>query len=231
MINIAIVEDMPQIAEELKTLLASLLEKGGHSAEIHIFYSAEDFLQVSKKYDIVFMDIELPGINGMNAAHTLREQNNAAVIIFVTSFTGFAVEGFSVSALDYIVKPFNVYSIEMTLRNALKRVRSKRSVTVSIPLSDGICCFDSSEIIYIETYGHKMIFHTGSEVKESWGSLRKVEEMLIPYDFVRIHRSFLVNMRYITGVTKGFVNVANEQLPLSYNKSRTLIQKLNSYLS
>lgn len=231
MLNIAIVEDMAALAEQLKGLLRIVLDRMEEKADIRIFGRAEDMLPQCKRYDIIFMDIELPGMNGMAAAHVMRDSGNDSVIIFVTNFTGFATEGFLVNATDYIIKPFNVNAIEMALSGALRLLKSKRKATLSIPLGEGVCVFDSSEIIYIETYGHKMIFYAGDETRESWGSLKEVEQKLQPYGFVRIHRSYLVNMRYITGVSKNFVRLGETQLPVSAKNHQTLMRRLNEYFS
>ena len=123
MINIAIVEDDVGAAEELKQLLADFLSKKECAFEIRHFPTADRFLfDYHHEYDLVFLDIEMPGTNGMDAAREIRKTDQTVSIVFVTNMAHFATAGYSVNASDYILKPINRYEFNMKMVRIFNRL-------------------------------------------------------------------------------------------------------------
>ena len=124
--NIAIVEDDQNTQDELKQHLLHFCKEHKLSFDIECFSDAQSFLnRPASLFSLVFLDIDLPGISGMKAAVKLREQKNDIMIIFVTSLAQYALKGYKVQAFDFIVKPFNYYSLEMSLNRALPTLKTK----------------------------------------------------------------------------------------------------------
>lgn len=160
MLRCAIVEDSPRELEHLKECLARYSAERDIPLETTAFGDAASFLEHYRAdYDIVFMDIELPGINGMEAAHRLREIDQQVILIFVTNMAQFAVKGYEVDALDYIIKPAQYGPLSIKLDRAAQRWRAAaESVMVALPT--GTQRLLLWEIYYIEVQGHKLTYHT-----------------------------------------------------------------------
>ena len=156
MLRCAIVEDSPRELEHLKECLARYSAERDIPLETTAFGDAASFLEHYRAdYDIVFMDIELPGINGMEAAHRLREIDQQVILIFVTNMAQFAVKGYEVDALDYIIKPAQYGPLSIKLDRAAQRWRAAaESVMVALPT--GTQRLLLWEIYYIEVQGHKL---------------------------------------------------------------------------
>ena len=155
--KIAIVED----TQEEKKNLTACLEK--YKVQMHeniswvCFENAYDFLESRERFDIVFFDIMLPGMNGMEAAEKLREYDNDIIIIFTTNMTSFAVKSYEVDALDYILKPISYERVEFKLTKALNLIRARGETSVAINNEDGkLIRISSGQIYYIEVTGHKL---------------------------------------------------------------------------
>ena len=134
MLNIAIVEDDPQAAGLLTDYLDRYAQERGISCNSVIFNDAVDFLTGYKaSFDLVFMDIELPGLDGMEAARRLREMDRSVILIFVTNMANFAVKGYEVDALDFIVKPVTYFPFSIKLDRAVKRLESRQERELVVP--------------------------------------------------------------------------------------------------
>ena len=132
--KIAIVEDNPASAEKLRGYLRQYGEENQKEFDITLFGDAVSFLDRYSPFDMVFMDIELPGMDGMEAARRLREVDRQAILLFVTNMARFAVKGYEVDAMDYLVKPVQYGSFSLKLRRALARwEQTSETLLVSQP--------------------------------------------------------------------------------------------------
>ena len=231
-VRIAIVEDDKTASD---TLLGYIDEYGAENSEnfeTARFYGVTAFLEAFKgNYDIVFMDIELPDGNGMDAVKRIREHYRDVIIIFVTNMAQYAVKGYEVRAFDFIVKPLNKYGFSVKFKEALECYRRKADVSVWISNKDGKTRLSASSIKYIEVYKHVLIYHTTDGDLQSSGSLCALEEQLKPAFFASCNRCYLVNLRYVTAVRQLSVLVDGEELQISHLKRSTFMRELNAYLS
>ena len=153
MIKIAVVEDN----KKDQAILTEYLKKFSARFEIETFDSAVLFLTDYKpKYDIVFMDIEMPYLDGMSAAAKLRQVDNCACLIFVTNLAQYAIKGYEVAAFDYIVKPLTYANFAMKMTRILTHIDTKTQKEVLVRTSDGIVRVDVSDIMYVEIAAHKI---------------------------------------------------------------------------
>jgi DNA-binding LytR/AlgR family response regulator len=231
MIRVAIVEDNLQE----QRVLRFLLEKYGASHQYEfcfsVFTSAEDMLQHFRThlYDIVFLDIVLPGMNGIETAAGIRQKDSDVILICVTAENGFAVEGYRVELLDYLLKPVDEMQIELTMNRAMKLYHRSKGVNIEIRTAEGPVYVNTSEITYIEIFNHTLLFHLGSKQITSWGSLNQTEEKLSGSDFVRINSGMLVNLKYVTAFVGDSVTVGYSVLPLSRSKKKHFMDRMNRY--
>ncbi len=233
MINIAIVEDENAAADILSGYIAEYESTAGEDMRVVRFTNAIDFLSNYKaNYDIVFMDIELPELDGMTASRKLRKLDRSTVLVFVTNMAQYAVKGYEVGALDYIVKPVGYYDFLMKLRRAINVVRSRDNRALSIVKAGGYVRLFVRDIKYVEVLGHKVRYHTADGgVTEEYSTLSRVEEKLRNDHFAKLNNYCLVNLAYITYVHGFTVRVGDEEIAISHPKKKQFMQILNTWLA
>lgn len=183
-------------------------------------------------YDALFLDIQMPSISGMEVAHRIRVQDNHVKIIFITNLVEYAVEGYSVQAFDYIVKPVD-YDTFTSKLDRLLRVLSLEQMTVriSVKVDDMIKNVSSDEILYVEVRNHDVLFHTtDGKILKQWGALSKFEEKLQPAHFVRCNSCYLVNLKYVSGVKGNTLFVGEDGLLISAPKRKAFMAALAQYM-
>lgn len=228
MIRVAIVEDSRQAASTLTEFLDLFSEKTGVSFSVSLFGDAISFLTGYKAvYDIVFMDIELPRLDGMTAAEKLRRMDKKILLLFVTNMAQFAVKGYEVDAFDYIVKPVGYNNFELKMKKAVALIRSASDVIV-INRSSGVVRLLAREVKYVESSGHKIVYHTDTgEVQGGNESLSELEERLGPIGFLRCNNCYLVNFRHILSAQGYVVTVSDgEQLQISRPRKKSFMTGL-----
>lgn len=227
MFKIAIVEDNRAATEKLQGYLERYAQENGEMFDIMTFEDALSFLDSYRRiYDMVFMDIELPFINGMEAAKRLREIDQQVILIFVTNMAQFAVKGYEVDALDYLVKPIHYGDFEMKLRRAVFRLKDAQEA-ILVQRQSGMVRLRVQEISYIEVRGHTLIFHTDTGEISGSGTLHELEAKLKDKGFLRCNKCYLVNQRHIAAV-QGYtlVMAQGEELQISRPRKKTFMSEL-----
>lgn len=232
MFKIAIVEDNKTELNYLMRLLAEYKEEKNFDFSVDHFENGEKFLSNHEKsYDILFLDIELPGINGMDIARKVRETDGDVVIVFVTCVTTLAVDGYSVDAFDYIVKPVEKFSFFTTMMRVLKTIEKKRNDKIMLCTPNGYVCLNTDKISYIESFGHFIVYHVDKEEYREWTSLAKPEKLLSAKGFYRINKSFLINLRHVKKMVGDEVYVAGVPIKIGRAKKKEFLTLLNVYYS
>lgn len=191
---------------EARNLLAEKIGGIYPNAELLQFCSGEELLLSDKEADIILLDIQMAGKNGMETARELRRKNEKSVIIFVTALDDFVFQAFDVGAFHYLVKPFCDGKFEEVLRNAVKKLEETKNSKEKESTKERKCFIvkaggknitvDPSQIIYAEVFDRKVILHTTREDIEYYGKMKELYE-LAGEDFYRPHRAYLVNFNYI----------------------------------
>ena len=137
MYRIAIVDDDREFVEELKKYINQYGQEEGQEFEISAFYDGAEILEnYAPKYDLILLDIEMPKVNGMDAAEKIREVDENVVLMFITNMAQYAIRGYSVGALDFVMKPITYYTFSMKIKRALKRVQKKELSSILLTLPD-----------------------------------------------------------------------------------------------
>lgn len=227
MISIAIVEDDELEASILEEYIKKHGEENKKEFYISKYSDAINLLNNYKPvYDIIFMDIEMPYLNGMEAAVKLRELDNVVTLIFVTNMANYAIKGYEVAAFDFIVKPVRYATFTMKFRKALARISANEEVNIVVSQRVGIVRLTSRKIIYIEVEGHRLTYHLSDGVVKGHGSLTDLEKQLQICNFLRCHASYLINTQYISHVQGDTVTMTNgDELRISRpRKKKVMIQ-------
>ena len=169
-------------------------------------------------------------MDGMTAAHKIRERDKEVVLIFLTSMAGYAIQGYEVEALDYILKPVSYDMFARKLDRAVANVQGNHTHSLVLQLKDGVVKVDAAEIRYIESRSHQMIYHLADAEYEVRGRLDDLEKHLIPYGFFRSNRGYLVNLYHITAVRDDCCVIGGEMLPVSRARKAALMEKLAEIL-
>ena len=228
--KIAIIDDDDNIRAKLKEYLKRYQDESKEQFIVSDFAFPELFLTNYKpEYDIVMMDIDMPGMNGLTAAKKLRDLDERVVLLFVTNLAQYALKGYEVAATDFIVKPFKYERFSQKLERALRFVPENTKPMLMIRTDSATVTVELDDIIYVEVNKHDVYYHTVKDVYRVRGSLKQAEEDLNDPKFFACDKSCLVNLAYVEGVTGTTVTVAGKELCVSRAKKKPLIDALAAY--
>ena len=175
MLKVVIVEDEDEAAEVLCSFLDKYAAEKNENIRYVRYKCTTDFLSGYNGADIVFMDINIMNdMNGIKAAHKLRQADSVVTLIFITSFEQFAVKGYEVEAFDFIVKPVSYPDFALRMNRVLKHVQKERQDTINIKNEGKFIIASVRDIKYVEVMRHKMLFHMTDGIVESTGTLREM---------------------------------------------------------
>ena len=235
MLKILILEDERPQLDKLTSFLARYQEE--NPSFEYVLECYDRGLELLSAYqcdaDLVFLDIRVPDMLGMDVARRIRRMDEAVMIVFVTSLTQYAVEGYSVRAFDYILKPVRYASFSAKLERALRMLsHRKQELMLELRTKTDVRKVPADSVIYVETAArHDLLFHTGGEVLRQWGALSQYEGQLRQAHFARPCSSFLVNLKYVRGVKKDVVILGGTEIeiPLSRSKRKEFLTLLAQY--
>ena len=178
------------------------------------------------------MDIEMGLMDGMDAAEQIRKVDEQVIIIFITNMAQYALRGYKVNALDYVLKPISYASFTETLKKAVRSLDRTKEKYLSISMRDGVRRIKTSDIEWIESMGHRLTFHTLNGIYETTiFSMKEMEDKLESEGFTRCSSSCLVNLKWVKEVENSTVNVNGELLKISRGKKNEFMTKLVSYMT
>lgn len=245
MVKIGIIDDEKEAREQLREELARFESEYGLEFKVLEFDSALSYLSAETgACDILYLDIDMPQMTGMELAEKIRETDHEVIIIFCTNLQQFALNGYSVSALGFLVKPVQWYSFRLYLDRAIKVIERKahqweKQEARKIIVKDGPVSkvVDAADIRYVEVRQHYLLYHiedkkTGQEtVIKTRGSMQDVAGLLSSYGFVRCSSSFLVNLSHITTVSRLEIRVGQDVLPIGRTYRDTFTKEFFRYLA
>ncbi|MGN0286327.1 MAG: LytR/AlgR family response regulator transcription factor [Atopobiaceae bacterium] len=233
MYRIQIIEDTPEEAQRLRSHLDRYAHERGLDLDVEVLPSALEFVNSKHTADLIFMDIDLPGINGMEAAQILRTYDPETPLVFVTNLAQYAVRGYQVDAIDFVVKPVEYYDFALRMDRAMRVVKRRSAETVALPTADGIRVVRLSDVVYIDIVKHDLHYHLASEEEplRRRGSIGQVAQELEPKGFLKISASCVINMAQVARIRPTSV-VMSDQTELFYSRSqkKAALERLASYV-
>ena len=232
MIRVAIVEDDERYRQELQTYLQRYERESGQTIVVTCFTDGDEITQdYSARYDIVLMDIQMQFMDGMEAAKAIREVDSEVIIIFITNMPQYAMQGYTVDALDYVLKPISYYAFTQRMERAIERISKRRQRYVMVSVKNGVHKLDMSRITFIEVQDHDLVYHlTGYEQLHVRGTLSDVEKELAQGSFFRASKCYLVNLEHVEAVTGNDLQVGGETIQVSRARKKPLMDALNEYI-
>ena len=231
MYHIAIVEDEAVFSAQLQQYLDKYQEENNTRFKISVFKDGSEIVDGYQKiYDVILLDICMPQINGMQAAEIIRSQDNDVVLMFITNMAQYAIKGYEVGALDFVMKPINYYTFSMKLTRALKRCRQRAKQNILITLPDGVKKIDISQILYVEVQNRMLHYHMVDGDYVVRGTMQNVEELLRPYPFVKCNHWYIVNLMHVTEVKNNIATVGNYELEISRRNKTMFLKALTEYI-
>lgn len=233
MLQIAICDDESYYREKLQSLVQAYLDRRHLSGALSFFASGEEFLSQSAnnvKYDIVFMDISMNELSGIETAMRMRSFHSDTHLVFVTAFMDYALEGYKANAIRYIMKDSLDVSVEECMDAILRKMRTAK---VAFSFMEGERKLYTDNILYIESSKHKSIFHymeTDLIHYQLYSRLDAIEQKLSGYGFLRIHKSYLVNMKHICRINNytAYLDTGAE-LPIPRSRFRAAKEAFVTY--
>ena len=231
MIRVAIVEDEAAVREQLAGYVQRCTRQYGTLFEVTMFTDGLEILEEYRPvYDIIFLDVEMPQLDGMETARRIRAMDSEVQLIFITNMAQYAIKGYAVGALDYVLKPVPYFAFSQQLRKAEEQLRRRARHYLALPVEGGMRRLDSSLIYYLESEGHRVHFYTEEGDFVAAGTLKAFEEKLAERPFARCNSGYLVNLAQVKSVQQGMVQVGPYELQVSRPRRKAFLAALADHI-
>ena len=180
--------------------------------------------------DLLFLDVEMPQLEGMETARRIRAMDSEVQLIFITNMAQYAIKGYAVGALDYVLKPVPYFAFSQQLQKAVNQLAKRTRHYLAVPVDGGMRQLDDATIYYIESEGHRVHFYTEDGDFSAPGALKALEEKLAGRLFARCNSGYLVNLAQVSGVQQNTVQVGPHELQISRPKRRAFLAALADYI-
>ncbi|WP_026652044.1 LytR/AlgR family response regulator transcription factor [Butyrivibrio proteoclasticus] len=232
MIELAIVEDEDSYASQLTEYINKYQSESGNKFKITRFKDGDEITNGYKgQFDIILMDIEMKLMDGMTAAEEIRKLDQDVIIMFITNMTNYAIRGYQVDALDYVLKPVSYFAFSQKLGRAISKINKRSTNVMTIEMPSGVKKIYIDNLLYIESSGHNIIFHTFNETFSIRAKLMDYEQQLLGYHFFRSNKGYLVNLRHVDGVENGCCIINGESLLISRARKNDFMAALTNYMA
>ena len=231
MIRLALVEDDELYRSQLREYIDKYSAVSGEKFTVTEFSDGDEIaLGYKAVYDIILMDIEMKFMDGMMAAEEIRKVDTEVIIIFITNSPQYAIKGYAVGALDYVLKPVPYFAFSQQLQKAEEQLRRRTRHYLAVSVEGGLRRLDTSRIYYIESEGHRVHFYTEEGDFAAPGALKALEEKLADRPFARCNSGYLVNLAQVQAVQQNTVQVGPYELQVSRPKRKSFLAALTDYI-
>lgn len=227
--RIAVCDDEQTIRETLETYLNEYFESRRMSSEVDLYASGGEFVKNNARYDLVFMDYELPDGNGIDFVKQIRQENDRIFIVFSTSYGEHVFESFSLNTFRYLLKPLGRDAVFETMDAFVKLYQTNRKIIINGLNKETFV--DADAVMYIEAQKKYTLVRTTQGSYTSYKSISRYEAEINHTHFFRTHRSYIVNMKYISEIEKKTIVLSNgERIVISPRVYDAFLQSYMGYL-
>lgn len=231
-IKIAICDDEEIMRTTIREYIEELISKYPDML-IHEYTSGEELVEAYKEnhsYDILFLDIQMKEMDGVQTALSIKKIQNDILVIFLTSYSGYVKEAFQLKAFQYLLKPVQKKDLIIEFERAVKQY-SINHYKYIYKFNHLVTSIDIKDIIYIEVQNHDIMIYTPTERYIKKGKLKEEEEKLKMFHFSRCHQGYLVNMKWIKMIEKDEIVLRNgKRLPISKRLTKDIMTNFTNYI-
>ena len=231
MIRIAIAEDEKEYSGQLIAYLNQYADEKHLDFDIHLFSDGLDLVEEFRlEWDIIFLDIRMKHMDGMRAAHKIREKDQEVILIFITSMAQYSIKGYEVDASDFILKPVAYPHLCMRLDKALRKLNKDTGAYLIVNENGIRQKVAIAEIMYAEVQNHYIDLVLKDRTITIRKTMAELEEELSEGSFSRCSNSYLVNLKHVASYQKDTVTVKGRKLPVTRTRKKQFMTDLLKYL-
>ncbi len=232
MIRVGIVEDDASSARLILEYLQRYERESGESFAVSVFADgAEIVARYRPDYDILLLDVQMPELDGFGAAERIRLVDRDVVIVFITNMAQYAIRGYEVEALSYLLKPVPYFAFSQQMKRSIEHVRSRRPDYLTLSVNGQIVRLDTAQVVFVESIKHRIVVHATDRTYAFAGTLKNVESELAGRDFFRSNNCYLVNLRHVQAVRQSTcVLLGGHELVVSRPRKKAFLAALTDYL-
>ncbi len=225
-IRVAVVDDERDTLKAYEQMFSRLSRETDATFSVTPFADGLDLVSDYKSFDLIFLDIDMNKLNGLETARQLRKMDESVMLIFVTRLAQYAINGYDYNAFDFVLKPLDYATFRMKMKRALKTLLRRRTKNVCIRCDGVSKVIPCDTLKYVEVQGHYLVYHTTDGDLRTYGTLAEAAEQLDDTDFVSCHRCFLVNAAFVKDIKLNTVVVGDDELPVSRLRKRGFVSHM-----
>lgn len=231
--RIAVADDEAVFADQIEAYLKRFGQENGIAISVTVFPDGQTLMEqyICGAWDLIILDVDMPGVNGIDTARRIREKDQKVPLMFITNLAQYAIKGYEVNALDYVLKPVNYYALSMKMKKVVALWHLAQEVPLVLKRNSDVMIVPLSQLYYVESLDHSLHYHTANGELEQVGArtLADVEKELPKNQFVRCHNRYVVNLRHVDGISGSHLRVMGQELPISRNRRGETLEALMEY--
>jgi DNA-binding LytR/AlgR family response regulator len=229
--NIAIVEDSEDFQKLIMLYLEKIEKETNLSFDVSSYFDGDEIThEYTAQYHIIFLDIQMKRMDGMTAAKQIREFDEDVIIIFITNMAGYAIEGYSVNAMGYLLKPLSYFAFKEEILKSIEKISLRKRNHILIPQEKGTIRLNVDNVLYIESFKHDLFIHTKEETFQIRATLKSLEAKLKNNHFYRMNNCYLVNLKWVSRIEGEICYIEGRELKISRPRRKGFMDALTAYI-